>query len=424
MLKKFFLESKNISSSSYFWNMIGSMIMAFQSVILLVIITRIMNLEEAGIFTIAYANASLFLTIGKYGMRYYQVSDTQKKYSFGEYRISRMISTLGMLFVSVMYTLWAYFSINYSFYKCCIILLMCVFKIPDAIEDVYYGEYQRCGRLDIASKIMTIRMLLTLLLFSFLLILIRNLAVSLMLSIVFTIIFLVYSLKITSSKFEIDRSVELRKVLHLIKENTPLCIGAFLALYIGNAPKYSIDLLLNDESQACYGFIAMPVFVIGLLNGFIFNPMIYKISRFWNENLIGNFVKSILKQIVIVFGITVICILGAYICGIPILSVLYNTDLSEYKIELLILLLGGGFLGLSGVLNTCITIMRKQKYLLFSYSLIALLAFIFSDGAVSKRGVYGASLVYCNLMIGLSICFSLIVLFSIMKEKLLSKNKD
>ena len=39
-LKHFLLNSKNINKSSFIWNMAGSMLMAFQSVIMLMIITR------------------------------------------------------------------------------------------------------------------------------------------------------------------------------------------------------------------------------------------------------------------------------------------------------------------------------------------------------------------------------------------------
>ena len=72
-IKTFLLNDKNIEKSSYIWNMMGSLFMAFQSVIMLMILTRTVGLVEAGIFTIANANANLFLTVGKYGMRYFQV---------------------------------------------------------------------------------------------------------------------------------------------------------------------------------------------------------------------------------------------------------------------------------------------------------------------------------------------------------------
>ena len=56
-LKHFLLNSKNINKSSFIWNMAGSMLMAFQSVIMLMIITRTLNLYEAG--AVSYTHLTL-----------------------------------------------------------------------------------------------------------------------------------------------------------------------------------------------------------------------------------------------------------------------------------------------------------------------------------------------------------------------------
>ena len=70
---------------AYIWNTAGSMLSAFQSVIMLMVLTRVCDLETAGIFTIAYASANLFLNVGNYGMRNYQASDVKPKYAFSIY---------------------------------------------------------------------------------------------------------------------------------------------------------------------------------------------------------------------------------------------------------------------------------------------------------------------------------------------------
>ena len=197
----------------------------------------------------------------------------------------------------------------------------------------------------------------------------------------------------------------------------PLFLGSFLSFYIGNAPKYAIDSVLNDESQACYGFISMPIFVVGLLNNFIFNPMIYKLSVMWNEGKKKEFIKKILIQILIVLGITSTCIMGAYICGIPILSILYNTDLSPYKIELLILLLGGGFLALSGLLVITITIIRFQNSLTIGYVIVSLLAYILSEIVVEQYLIKGAACLYLVLMITLCFVFGLFLIYGLKRER-------
>lgn len=414
-------ETNNVKRDSYIWNMIGSFLMAFQSVIMLMILTRTVGIVEAGIFTIANANANLSLNIGKYGMRNFQVSDIKEEFSFKEYKLSRLITLLLMISFALVFTSVSAYTNDYTFRKFWIILAMCMFKVIDAIEDVYLGMYQKLGRLDIASKIMSFRLILTILFFAFFVIVTYDLLISLIFSIIFTtillIIFIILTKNMVINKNKINSSINIENVFLLLKQCFPLFVAAFLSFYIGNAPKYAIDSQLNDTLQACYGFISMPVFVIGLLNNFIFNPLLRDFSYMWQNKKINNFVHSIIKQSFIILIITIICIVGAYICGIPVLSIIYNTDLSNYKLELIILLLGGGFLGLVGFLTAIITIMRCQKILIICYLVIALLICILSPICVAYAEILGASIIYLISMLLLAIIFSFIVFFKIKTTK-------
>ena len=71
-LKKFFINSDNIVRDSYLWNVLSASIYAMQSAIVLIVITHTVGLEDAGVFSIAYAIASLMYYIGEYGVRKYQ----------------------------------------------------------------------------------------------------------------------------------------------------------------------------------------------------------------------------------------------------------------------------------------------------------------------------------------------------------------
>jgi O-antigen/teichoic acid export membrane protein len=418
-LKRFLCNGSNKNRDSYVWNMIGSILMAFQSVILLMVLRRTMDLAVAGVFSIAYANSNLFLTVGKFGMRNFQVSDIEQQFTFSEYKCSRWISTIAMMVIVCIYVFVVSFKNGYTFEKAMIIIWMCLYKAVDSIEDVYCGEYQRRDRLDIGAKSLTLRVFVTMIIFVIAVVITRSLLISLIVSTLATALIAIVLIKMTVGEF-CENYVTLlnkKRVLKLLWLCLPLFLGAFLSFYIGNAPKYSIDAILSDEIQACYGFIAMPVFVIGLLNNFIFNPLIFRLSSLWNENKIESFIKRIFIQSIVVCIITLVCIGAASICGIPVLSWLYNTDLSAYKQELLIMLLGGGFLGMSGLLNIVITIMRGQRLLMTGYIVTALMAILFSDMVVERDGVMGATVFYTILMCVLSIAFFAIFIYGIVKKK-------
>ena len=421
LLKRWLNNPNDIDKNSYLWNMTGSMLNAFQSVIMLMILTRTVNLYEAGLFTIAYANANLFLNIGKYGVRNFQVSDVNDQFSFYEYRLSRYITTLLMILVSFGYTYYTAGANDYPHEKTLIIIWMCLFKVIDSIEDVYHGLYQQKNRLDIAGRCMTFRMFTMILTFGICLIIFKRLLPALIVSTIATAVVFLITILLTYNDFKkgisIKKEIDFKHMLSMFVICFPLFLSMFLTFYIGNAPKYAIDANLSDELQAIYGFIAMPVFVITLLNNFIFNPIIAKLSLMWNEHKIDEYIKLIKRQLLVIVGISVVCEAGAFLLGIPVLSILYNTDLSDYKTPLLILLLGGGFLALSGLLVTLLTIMRRQNVIAIANIIVSIIALIASPIFVKAYGIMGASLLYLSLMVFLCIILIVPLIIYICREK-------
>lgn len=409
-MSDFLLKSKDRARDGIVWNMIGSIFNAFQSVIFLMILTRTVGIIEAGIFTIAFANANLFLNIGKYGVRNYQVSDVNNQYNFKEYLYLRWITTFLMIIISIIYTLSMAYRNQYTFEKVWIIIWMCFFKLVDSIEDVYIGEYQKKGRLDVGAKIMAVRMIFTIIVFGITVIITSSLLITLIIStFITTAIEILFIRKTYPYVGKSEEVIRKGKVEQLLITCFPVALSAFLSFYICNAPKYAIDTQLSDELQACYGFISMPVFIIGLLNGFIFTPIIYRLSVIWDEKKVKVFINHICTQTLMIIFITIICLVGASVLGIPVLSLLYNTDLIPYKRELLILLIGGGFLGWSGILNTVLTIMRRQKAMMICYCIVSLMALLLSNKVVKEYNMTGAAVLYTGLVAILCTSFLIVI---------------
>ena len=183
-------DPKRIRRAAYRWNSAGGTLFALQSVIMLVVLTRVCDVYTAGVFTIAFANSNLFLNIGKFGMRKFQVSDRQQEFSFREYRASRIISCAAMMAASCAYIMYSTITLGYSSEKTLVMIVMCAFKAVDAFEDVYTGAYQREDRLDIGAKMITIRMAAALILFAIVAVISGDLLLSLSVITLFSIVFL------------------------------------------------------------------------------------------------------------------------------------------------------------------------------------------------------------------------------------------
>lgn len=411
------------TKQDYIWNTVSGIINAAEAVIMSMIVTRATGLTDAGILSIAFAIGNQLTSVGKFGMRAYQATDVENVFSFSVYLKSRIITTALMLLSTIAYLLYGYIRLGYSHDKIGVIFAICMIYAVEAAEDVIWGYYQQRDCLYVGAKMFCYRWIGILVVFPFVLHFTRNMMLTLQICFLFSVFIFIALLKLTfhfvsgeKLSFSIMRNGSLKEVYRLLKITFPLFGIAFLSFYVNNAPKYAIDAYLPDEIQACYGFVAMPVFAIGLVNSFIYQPVLVPMAVEWKQGQISRFSVRIKKQLVMIAVITVVSIAGAYVLGIPFLSFLYNTDLSGYKRELLILLSGGGFLAGSGYLSVILTVMRCQKSLLWPYCLVSLVAFIGLNKIVCEYGTVGAAVYYLFLMMLLCFIYGLLLVYKLKRK--------
>lgn len=407
MLRKFLLgRNENVLSQSYIWYSIGGVLNAGQSALILMVISRTNSANDAGIFSIAYAVACLALTIGNFGMRGYQATDIENKFNFRTYLISRIISDVGMLLYIIYYVIKGVAFLNYPTDKCLVIVILGLSKMVDSIEDVFHGKYQRLGRLDIAGRCLATRYILIIGSFSMSLIISRDLVISAACSFSVSLIYFIYTTCLVNPTLEDNIETKFSKsIWRLFRDCLPLFSGSFLAIYIANAPKYAIDEIGTDVEQANFNYIFMPVYVVSLLNTFLFQPIITGMAHDYEERNYASFLKKFYRQILVIVSLVLCIILVGYWLGIPVLNIFYNAKLEEYKSSFIILLIGSGFLAMEGYLQAILTIMRKQQWLVIGFLISAVSALLLARPIVLKRGVMGASMLYTGIVMVQMIVF-------------------
>lgn len=417
-LEAIFTRTNDVKKSSYIWNSVSATIFAIQSAIVLIVITRTNGLEDAGIFSIAYAVGSLMYYIGEYGVRKYQVSDVGEDFSFTDYHSHRVVSCFIMAVISVIYILQGYYLRGYSYDKAYIIAMVCLLKIVEAYSEVYFGRFQQVGRLDVASKTNLFRTVLAMAGCMLSLAITHDMKISMTVWAALAFLGFFMSSFLVYPEFGTIRiSLDIKKITRLFIDCFPLFLGYFLLLYIGNAPKYAIDMWMSDIDQACYNFIFMPVFAIGLFANFIFNPILVDLANKWDAEEITSFKKILTRQIFVILAITALAVAVALTIGCPVLGWLYNADLTSYRNDLAVLMIGGGMLALANFFTVVVTVMRYQRYLTVGYIIGSVAAFLMSGRIVKIYGITGATLLYTVLMTITTAIFAAVIVYFIRKKE-------
>ena len=431
------VHNKN-EAGNYIWNAIGGMLNAGQSVLVLIIVTRVCGLEAAGLYSIAFATGNLFMYLGNYGVRNYQVSDVDEKFPFRSYVLHRLLTVALMLLVAAVYCTYSLLRGAYSPAKTMTVAAMCLLKAIDCLEEVLEGRLHQRGRLDLAGKMMTVRLLISIGGMLAVLVATGNLLTATNAAIILAaaaVILMAAACRRTllplqpapelvadvgnagaapgaaaknrgaatspaaaSAAVSAARRGALRDAAVLMRVCFPVCAANFLSFYLINAPKYAIDAAMNETAQAQYNFIAMPVFVIQLLGMFVYQPVLVRMTLSWNSADQKGFLRDFLRITAGLLIIAALCLGGAYVLGIPVLSALYATDLSALKPELLLILAGGVFLAMNSFYSAVLTLMREQNRIPFMYLAGAVLSLILTPHFVEISGIMGAVISFVLIM--------------------------
>ncbi|BBF44261.1 heteropolysaccharide repeat unit export protein [Lachnospiraceae bacterium KM106-2] len=399
-------NGKNIETKGVIWNIIGSTLYSAMSAILLIVVSRVNGTNAAGLFTLTFSVSQMMYTIANYGMRNYQSSDINEKYSFSTYLNSRILTCIIMMICTLGYVIFK----GYGNEKIMLVIVLCMLKVTDALGDLYEGAYQINKRLDISGKTWSARVLIYMMGFSVTLVFTRDLLLSGLVAVAISVVLLVYFTYITRNEFIRSKQDEKWKnTFSLLYECLPLCIAGYLIVYLNNAPRYAIDEYMSLDSQAIYGYLFMPCFIINLMIQTILRPLLLKLSILWNEKEYNKFKKMICQIIGLTLVIAVFIMIGGYLLGCSVLSIIYNTDLMPYRNIFMMLLVGGTIYSLAVVIHVLLTVMRCQFMPIIGFGIAAISAIWICPFFVSNMQLEGAAYSYIAITGILLISFSIML---------------
>lgn len=419
---RFYEKTGNINRSTYIWNALNAGMSAAQCPVILMVMTRVNGVHDAGIFSIAFAVACLMLYVAQYGLRRYQSSDIKEKFTFREYHGMRFITCIAMIIACIVYCFYCMAFKDYDWEKFSIVFMVCMLKCIQGYADVIHGHLQQKGRLDVAAKASATRYFMEIVAYIVALIITGNLFISTVVCLMVSLVVLLLTSVNVARKYcdTLRPSIGFTKFKMMFIEGFPLFISLFLNTYICNAPKYAIDTFLTEELQAFYNIIFMPAMTVQLIAHFIFNPVITTYAKLWlseEKEQLQKLIRMIKKQCYLVTAIAALGIIVALTIGIPVLSFIFGVDLGHLKWELTVIMIGGGMLAFATYFSTIITVIRLQNTLFVSYGIVALIAKLLAGYCVVNYSLMGAAWLYAGLMFILALMLFGVTLWGIGRQR-------
>ena len=347
------------TTRDFVWNSIGSAAWAFVFPVVTMVSTQLVGVEQAGMISMAFVVGLLLMFVGNFGVRTYQVSDTQMEHSFKDYQANRWITCILMLLVG-----WIYCSIRgYSDEMFNISMAVILYKFVDALADVYEGRLQQVDKLYLAGMSQTLRSVAALLVFSIALFITRNAVFACYaMAIVAAATFVLFTWPLTLMEAPPSQPLSLPSLVELFKVCAPLFLAIFLFNVIENMPKFVMEGALPYDNQLYYNAIYFPAQMILILAQLVYKPLLLRMAGVWQD------ASSRMKFNLLMAGIiAVIAVITAAACGvmawigIPIMGFLYGIDFAQFRGLIFLMLLTGGITAAIDFIYQVITIMRRQR---------------------------------------------------------------
>lgn len=382
-------EKKLSLQSSIAWNSIGSIFYLGCQWLMTVLVVWIAGLETAGILSLAMSVSNIWYSFAVYGMRNFQVSDTVGKYKSGTYVFSRYFTGICALSGCLIYS----FIVGYDSYQKLCILLYFVYKLSEALFDVYAGIFQKNWRLDYVGKSLIIRGVLSILSFVVLLVTTKSIAITFGTMAVFCMISIfVYDIPKAGKLDNITVSFEMSAVFRLLKECFPLVVYTLLSSAIGTIPRLFMERILGSYQLGIYGSVATPTLIIQMGATYVFNPFVTLFAEKYYNKEKENFLSVLGKCTMAVGVIAVLGILGGKILGYWGLKLLYGKEVASHNDLLVPLIICTILTAFSWLLCGVLTAIREFKGLVIGNMAAVIVSALLSFLLENSMGMQGASL--------------------------------
>lgn len=409
------MENEINYKKNLFWNMFASGVNAAEAVIIIIVASRVNDISEVGALSIAFSLANLFMVFGKFGIKNYQVAHDGFDVSFESFLRLRIVTVIMMVLALAGYLFYNIYAGKYTISKAIIVTGVCIWYSIEAFEDVFVAHMQTKGKLYVGNKVFITRWCLIFVSLIATDIMTRNLILSLVVADITALATEVFCITYLCRKHGMEGDGVSVGVLKLLITNVPLCISQVSYFYMTNVSKFVIDRKMDDVAQAIYGYISVPVFVISLINSIIYQPLLMGYVMDIREGRIEALTKKIIRQVLVIAMVMLVCLTGAYLIGIQVISLLYGIDLYEYKSLMLLLLTGGGALAVGGFLETILVIMNKRKTTMLVYLVVCVFSTVITVIMVNLYSLKGAVYGYLFTMCMMALLFIVTLVASLRK---------
>jgi len=349
------------------------------------------DFETAGMVAYAAALSAVLVSFVLFNVNSYQITDVRQEFNFKIYFALRTITTTLTCLVLFSFLLIE----RFNRIQTNIILLFFFIFLVDAYANVFKSDLHQKGMVRLVARMRALSFSLTLIVFVIAILITHEVTIALASAgaVMFVVnIVWVYCYRGHFGKIHVE--FDFQAIIRLTKMVFPMFMTLSLSVYLINAPKYYLEMFLTSESVAMYAILFFPAGMFQIvMTTMFFGAPLPDTSELYASGELKRFLRRIHQQLMLVTATALPYLLITYFLGVPVILWLYNTDISMYFRELILITASGLFITVSPIIGMALIIMRRQKQYLYAFATVSALTSPIVIILVQKYGLVGAAIV-------------------------------
>lgn len=358
------------------WNTLGNFFYMGALWLMSIVVVRLSNFENAGLFSVALTTSNIYISLGSYSMRLYYSADINYKFSDSQYFLARIITVILSLFCCGILS----FFIGYRGQHLAAILLYYCFRSMEMMSDVLFGVLQRYGKLYLSGYLLIIRSIIDLFIYCGILYFTKNLNFSFgCMFLCSLIIFLCVEFPLAkkySSELKISFFMNWKAALNILAICFPLFFVGLCYNIVPSVPRLVFERYYTTKELGYYSSIATSTVLISTCVNSLIIPLIPKLSEFFQQKQKKKLLLVSLLMGALSIGLGIVAIIAVTILGQPVMELIFGKEILSYLYLFPNIIIATTFTSIIICLNAIFVSINWRRQMLIGAIIGAILCFL------------------------------------------------
>ncbi len=338
---------------------VGNVVTLFAQWLIIMLIPKITDFAEAGLFAVAVSVASIMNQVATFTLNQHQVADAHVRFSRNDYAVTRLV-TIALSFVLIFPVALIF---GYGYEEIVAIVIYTVYRNLLNYAYLHMSEMQLLGHLDYAGKCMVVEGAVSLVVFMVPYFVTGNLFLAMgLMALAGGGLFLVMMSwgyrQYSGEPYGLDiHDTSHVKALFMI--GVPLLASTLSPIIITALPKLILENQWGKEAVGYFSTLTSPTILVPTLAVSLFTPLIGYFADICRNGDRRRLNLQYSKMLVLLAGMAVVFYVLSVLLAGPVFEAVYGEEIVPY-VGYFNVLIVGIFLYSAGILGTTVLITKDQ----------------------------------------------------------------